>query len=510
MQDKNALSLKFARQQTKNRDLLSQNTVSFPTVSFPTNSDLRTSQSAVILGLSISLGAVGVIFPLDSQVALAVDLNTQHKAVRDMTTTAIDSISISSPSSINPFQPRSLFNALEKLKVKLFTAPIVAAQTLYPQESLINFSEVEAKNSNPTSLLFSNEIFSNEIFSNEIFSNELITAQKIENPDVILVDGESIVPSAESPQRFDRQSILNSPLSISNKATELFQLSDSSEVVPNLDKSDSLSTATTKSKVIKPEPLQVVEARQEKDDPYITKLRAEIEQLRDRYQNELKQERTNRLRSRQASKSIEGNSSEFTLPSSDLRSSPTTKINSAENSNDTNQKTSSEEVISITPIDDLEYNLVLKTATGETVTPELPPLSSPEEYLPTVSNGYSWPTKGTLTSGYGWRWGRLHKGIDIAAPIGTPIFAAASGEVISSGWHSGGYGNLIKMKHPDGSITLYAHNHRNLVRKGQKIRQGEQIAEMGNSGFSTGPHLHFEIRPNGDAAVNPMAFLGKK
>ena len=104
----------------------------------------------------------------------------------------------------------------------------------------------------------------------------------------------------------------------------------------------------------------------------------------------------------------------------------------------------------------------------------------------------------------------MHKGIDIAAPIGTPIIAAASGEVIFSGWSRGGYGNLVKLKHRDGSVTFYAHNNRLLVSKGQKVRQGQLIAEMGSTGRSTGPHLHFEIRPNGSNAINPIARLPKK
>ena len=161
------------------------------------------------------------------------------------------------------------------------------------------------------------------------------------------------------------------------------------------------------------------------------------------------------------------------------------------------------------------YNQLLRTTTGDKVTPELPPLSSPEQYLPdnpnipTRFNGYIWPAKAVLTSGYGWRWGRMHKGIDLAGPIGTPILAAASGEVVSAGWNSGGFGNLIKLKHPDGSTTIYAHNNRILVRRGQRVRQGQQIAEMGSTGYSTGPHLHFEIHPKGRGAVNPMAYLSK-
>lgn len=152
----------------------------------------------------------------------------------------------------------------------------------------------------------------------------------------------------------------------------------------------------------------------------------------------------------------------------------------------------------------------LRIPVGTTVDPELPTPSNPNQYLPDtprVFEGFIWPAKGVLSSGYGRRWGRMHRGIDIAAPVGTPVIAAASGEVISAGWNSGGYGNLVKLKHADGSITFYAHNSRLMVRKGQLIEQGQQIAQMGSTGFSTGPHLHFEIHPNGSGAVNPIAFL---
>ena len=153
----------------------------------------------------------------------------------------------------------------------------------------------------------------------------------------------------------------------------------------------------------------------------------------------------------------------------------------------------------------------LDSISGEPISLKLPPLASSEEYLPEAfDGGYSWPARGVLSSGYGWRWGRLHKGIDIAAPVGTPIFAAASGRVISAGWNSGGYGNLVKIKHLDGSITLYAHNHRILVSNGQRVTRGEQIAEMGNTGFSTGSHLHFEIHTGNRGVVNPLALLARK
>lgn len=142
---------------------------------------------------------------------------------------------------------------------------------------------------------------------------------------------------------------------------------------------------------------------------------------------------------------------------------------------------------------------------------ELPPLAGVDTYLPTISNGgdghYIWPAKGVLSSGYGWRWGRMHRGVDIAAPVGTPVAAAASGIVVASEWNQGGYGNLVEIRHSDGSLTLYAHNSRLLARPGQEVSQGQQIAEMGSTGRSTGPHLHFEVHPFGKGAVNPMYYL---
>ena len=158
-----------------------------------------------------------------------------------------------------------------------------------------------------------------------------------------------------------------------------------------------------------------------------------------------------------------------------------------------------------------DRNPTVQSLLGQTVSPSLPPLASADAYLPDnmTFDGYIWPTKGVFTSGYGWRWGRMHKGIDIAAPIGTPIVAAADGVVTFSGWNSGGYGNLVDIRHEDGSLTRYAHNSRNLVKRGQKVRQGQLIAEMGSTGRSTGPHLHFEIRKPGQGAINPKALLPK-
>ncbi|MDJ0597266.1 MAG: M23 family metallopeptidase [Crocosphaera sp.] len=152
----------------------------------------------------------------------------------------------------------------------------------------------------------------------------------------------------------------------------------------------------------------------------------------------------------------------------------------------------------------------LVVASGEEATGvKLRPLPS-DRYLPQTpisSRGYIWPSQGNLTSGFGKRFDKLHTGVDIAAAIGTPIVAAASGVVVFAGWSNKGLGYQVSIRHSDGNVSVYGHNQRLLVTSGQTVERGQQIAEMGSTGFSTGPHLHFEIRPGGRKAVNPMAFL---
>lgn len=110
------------------------------------------------------------------------------------------------------------------------------------------------------------------------------------------------------------------------------------------------------------------------------------------------------------------------------------------------------------------------------------------------------------TSGFGPRWGRAHEGVDLAGPVGTPIYATADGVVVHAGWSSG-YGRLIKIQHEFGIETRYAHLNAIRVEVGQRVSRGERIGDMGNSGRSTGPHLHYEIRVGGEA-LNPMIYLG--
>ena len=110
-----------------------------------------------------------------------------------------------------------------------------------------------------------------------------------------------------------------------------------------------------------------------------------------------------------------------------------------------------------------------------------------------------------FTSGFGQRWGRLHAGADFAGPIGTPIYATADGVVTFSGWSSG-YGRLIKIQHEFGIETRYAHQNKLRVKVGQRVSRGQRIGDIGNSGRSTGPHLHYEVRVGGKP-VNPMIYI---
>ena len=146
------------------------------------------------------------------------------------------------------------------------------------------------------------------------------------------------------------------------------------------------------------------------------------------------------------------------------------------------------------------------TVSGGASYPNRPVFPVKENRQESLSSTYMWPTKGVFTSGYGWRWGRMHKGIDIANNTGTSIHAARDGIVTYSGWSSG-YGYLVEITHPDGESSRYAHNSRLLVKKGQMIPQGARISLMGSTGRSTGPHLHFEIRQSGGAAMNPLTRL---
>ncbi len=122
---------------------------------------------------------------------------------------------------------------------------------------------------------------------------------------------------------------------------------------------------------------------------------------------------------------------------------------------------------------------------------------------------FQWPLTTvavTIGSPFGARWGKPHEGIDLPAPVGTPVFAAADGRVVYAGHGVRGYGNMVVLKHAGDLLTVYAHNSALLVAQGQPVRAGDRIALVGQSGHATGPHLHFEVR-SGQIPRDPMNYL---
>jgi murein DD-endopeptidase MepM/ murein hydrolase activator NlpD len=122
---------------------------------------------------------------------------------------------------------------------------------------------------------------------------------------------------------------------------------------------------------------------------------------------------------------------------------------------------------------------------------------------------YVMPTHGIFTSNFGYRWGVLHAGIDLANSIGTPIYAVSDGIVTDSG-PTAGYGAWVKLRHADGTVTLYGHVNTTLVSVGDRVMAGDQIATIGNRGNSTGPHLHFEVLLGGTERIDPVPWLAKR
>ncbi|HPU00588.1 MAG: M23 family metallopeptidase [Firmicutes bacterium] len=118
---------------------------------------------------------------------------------------------------------------------------------------------------------------------------------------------------------------------------------------------------------------------------------------------------------------------------------------------------------------------------------------------------FRWPLKGRLTSGFGWRSGKFHYGIDLAAPYGTPFYAAAGGRVTYAGYR-GSYGILVEVDHGGGCLTRYGHASKAAVSAGQRISAGQLLGYVGLTGNTTGPHLHFELHMGGKR-VNPLAYL---
>jgi len=126
--------------------------------------------------------------------------------------------------------------------------------------------------------------------------------------------------------------------------------------------------------------------------------------------------------------------------------------------------------------------------------------------VPRASRQFAWPVwSGTVTSGFGMRHGTMHDGVDIGAPVGTAVHAADAGLVVFAG-KLNGYGNTVIIRHSDNYMTVYGHNSHILVSEGSAVARGQEIAEVGTSGRTTGPNLHFEVRYE-NRAYNPLSYL---
>ncbi len=154
-------------------------------------------------------------------------------------------------------------------------------------------------------------------------------------------------------------------------------------------------------------------------------------------------------------------------------------------------------------LDNIEKSLATKKERLEALHQQLAVKQAEMAVTPSI-----WPSSGDVSSPYGLRWGGtdFHPGIDIANDQGTPIVATADGVVTTAGWNSGGYGNMVDIDHGNGIMTRYGHAAQVIVTAGQRVKRGQVIAYMGSTGFSTGPHVHYEVRVNGQP-VNPARYL---
>lgn len=133
----------------------------------------------------------------------------------------------------------------------------------------------------------------------------------------------------------------------------------------------------------------------------------------------------------------------------------------------------------------------------------------PPKKAPSIKTKLAWPVSGTVTSKFGVRKSEKHDGIDIAAKKGTKIRAAADGTVMYSGWGPTGYGLIVVLRHSTKLITVYAHNSKNLAKKGNNVKKGDAIALVGHTGRASGNHVHFEVRIN-RSTYNPLKYLPKR
>lgn len=149
------------------------------------------------------------------------------------------------------------------------------------------------------------------------------------------------------------------------------------------------------------------------------------------------------------------------------------------------------------------------SASGVATATATPPKTTTTTATPTVDLGKQWvlPVEGAaFTSGYGPRWGAFHHGIDLAKPTGTPLKAMSSGIVTFAGQQQG-YGNIVQIRYWDGTVSYYGHMNAIAVTVGQPVLPGQVVGQLGNTGQSTGPHLHLEIHPAGGADVDPVPWL---
>ena len=159
-------------------------------------------------------------------------------------------------------------------------------------------------------------------------------------------------------------------------------------------------------------------------------------------------------------------------------------------------------------LDNIEKRLAVRRASLEKLKDEVKQQQIAVTQSANAAMPSIWPASGDVSSPYGLRWGGsdFHPGVDIANDAGTPIVAAADGVVTTAGWNSGGYGNMVDIDHGNGIMTRYGHAQQVVVSAGQHVKKGQIIAYMGSTGFSTGPHVHYEVRVNGQA-VNPANYL---
>jgi len=354
-------------------------------------------------------------------------------------------------------------------------------------------------------------------------SEALMRANSLVNPNVILA-GDTLrvpasvgyIPAQSSSETIARRDGLaqraSSEISTSNQLAYLRSTvarTDSPELLEDLRGAAPQEPASVGGEIVTKEDLLSSRSDSGEVDPYVANLLEEVREIRSRSVSVSEVESDISEVALVDDVSVEPDSPSL-LARRNEQSSPSHISERIARSEQTAIEDVDSELLAAAPLSPDAYIPARRPAANLEVSPDMPMLPGADEYLPEAPDyfdGYVWPARGTLTSGYGWRWGRMHRGVDVAGPVGTPIVAAGAGVVERAGWNSGGYGNLVEIRHPDGSMTRYAHNNTLNVSVGQTVRQGQQIAEMGSTGYSTGPHLHFEIHQGGSGAVNPMSYL---